>query len=73
MNFRTVLFLGVLFLSAVSPRSALAAMDPGEERVEFARIHQELAEIKENQKKILEGQDRLSEEHKQLRYFTYRK
>ncbi len=39
---------------------------------QLKEIEGRLAVIEENQKKILEGQDRLSEEHKQLRYWVHR-
>jgi len=51
-------------------------LDPPEEQVwlreALNKIENRLASIEEGQKKILEGQAKHSEEHKQLRYWIHR-
>ena len=62
----------VLFLAAgLSSAPKAAAVEVNSEEVKL--ILQELADIKKTQAALVEGQQRLSEEHQQLKYWIHHK
>jgi hypothetical protein len=65
--------LAVLILALWLPVPKLSAETDPEVRSRLVMIQKDLADIKADQQKILAGQDKLSKEHEQLRYWIYRK